>query len=84
MSTREDAEVDLVDAEALGDHARELVGRQDAALDEHLAGAPSVGARLRDRGLDRLPVAYPRSTTMSPMKREERPRLVGSVRPGRR
>ena len=52
----EDAEVDLVDAEALGDDARELVGRQDAALDEHLAGAPPVGARLRDRGLDRLAV----------------------------
>ena len=51
----EDAEVDLVDAEALGDHARELVGRQDAALDEHLARAPSVGPRLRDRCLDRLP-----------------------------
>ena len=50
----EDAEVDLVDAEALGDDARELVGRQDAALDEHLAGAPAVRARLRDRGLDRL------------------------------
>ena len=50
----EDAEVDLVDAEALGDHARELVGRQDPALDEHLAGPPPVGARLRDRGLDRL------------------------------
>ena len=50
----EDAEVDLVDAEALGDDARELVGRQDTALDEHLAGAPSVGARLRDRRLDRL------------------------------
>src|SRR4051794_5708661 len=29
-------------------------------------------------------LAYPRSTTMSPMKRDERPRLVGSVRPGRR
>jgi hypothetical protein len=51
----EDAEVDLVHAEALGDHARELVGGQDPALDEHLAGAPSVGARLRDGRLHRLP-----------------------------
>ena len=50
----EDAEVELVDAEALGDDARELIGRQDAALDEHLAGTSAVDARLGDGCLDRL------------------------------
>jgi hypothetical protein len=50
----EGVEVDVVDAEALGDDAGELVGRQDAAVDEHLAGAPPAGARLGDRQLHGL------------------------------
>ena len=40
MSTRKACEVDVVDPEALGDDARELVRRQDAAVDEDLARAP--------------------------------------------
>ena len=52
MSTVKAAEVDVVDAEALGDDPRELVGGQDAALDEDLARAAAAGARLGDRGLD--------------------------------
>jgi hypothetical protein len=50
----EGVEVDVVDAEALGDDARELVGRQDAAIDEHLARALAPRARLGDRQLDGL------------------------------
>jgi hypothetical protein len=47
-------QVDVVDAEALGDDARKLGRREDAAVDEHLAGAPAARARLGDRELDRL------------------------------
>ena len=52
----EDVEVDVVDAEALGDDARELVGREHAAVDQDLARAAVGGLRLLDRRLDRLVV----------------------------
>ena len=57
----EGVEVDVVDAEALGDDPRELVRRQDAAVDEHLARAPAAGPRLGDRELDGLRVRRSRS-----------------------
>ena len=48
----EDRQVEVVEAVALGDGAREAVGRQGALLDEHLLGhlaaAPSLLHRVRD------------------------------------
>ena len=73
----------MVDAEALGDDARELVRRQDAAVDEDLARAPAAGPRLGDRELHRLPsgVAEARRRCRR-SARDERPREDGGVRPG--
>ena len=51
-----DGEVDEVEAEALGDDARELVVAQDAALDEHQARRAALGARGGDGLLDGLAV----------------------------
>ena len=51
----EGVEVDVVDAEALGDDPGELVRGQDAAVDEDLARAPAAGPRLGDRELHGLP-----------------------------
>ena len=53
---RELAEVDEVDAEALGDDARQLVRAEHAVLDEHAARVAAVGARLDDRRVDRVAV----------------------------
>ncbi len=55
----EDAEVDEVQAEALGDNTCELVVAQDAALDEHDTGGPSLVAGGGDAGLDGLEVGKP-------------------------
>ncbi len=49
-------EVHEVDAEALGDHARQLVGAQDAAIDEHGARVAPAGAGFGDGGVDRVAV----------------------------
>ena len=49
---RIDGQVDVVEPEALGEHARKLVIREHAGLDEHLPGALALGARLLDRGID--------------------------------
>jgi predicted phage gp36 major capsid-like protein len=49
---REHGEVDVVDAEALREHARELVAGQRAAGDQRLAGRAALRARLLDGGLD--------------------------------
>ena len=51
-----DREVDVIQAEAFGDDARELVLAQDALLDEHLPGGLALRACRRDGLLDRLPV----------------------------
>ena len=68
---REHAEVDVVDAEALGQHAGQLVAGERAAGDEHVAGRAALGAGLLD-GAPRRPraMARPRSTTISPIRRE--------------
>ena len=51
-----DREVDEVQAEALGDHAGELVVAQDAALDQHQARRAALRASGCDRLLDGLAV----------------------------
>ena len=51
-----DGEVDEVEAEALGDDARELVVAQDPPLDEHEAGRAALRAGGRDGLLDGLEV----------------------------
>ena len=73
-----DRQVDVVEAEALGDRSRELVGAERAGLEQHLLGRPAGGLRLLDRGVDALARAgSPSSTMTSEMKREPPPRLVG-------
>ena len=51
----EDGEVDALDAEALGEHARQLLGRQDAVLDQHAAGQAARLARVLRRRARRPP-----------------------------
>ena len=51
-----DGQVDVVQAEALGHDAGELVVAQDALLDEHEPGRAALRARGRDGLLDRLAV----------------------------
>ena len=47
-------QVDVVEAEALGGRAGELVGGERAALEQHLLGRAAGGARLLDRRVDAL------------------------------
>ena len=49
-----DGEVDVVEAEALGDNSRQLVMAEDPALDEYEAGRAPLGAGGGDRLLDGL------------------------------
>ena len=50
----EHRQVDALDAEALREHARELLRRQDAVLDQHAARQPARLARVHDGALDGL------------------------------
>ena len=85
MSRSKIDEVDVVQPEALGDDAGELVVGEDAALDEDQAGGLACArAAVSTALLDGSRSAKPRSTTTSPMRRTDRPRAVGWVSPVRR
>ena len=55
----EDREVDALDAEPLGQHARQLLRRQDAVLDQHAAGEAAGLAGVHHRALDVLLLREP-------------------------
>ena len=77
-----DGEVDVVEPVALGDRARELVGVDDALLEQQrLGGRPAVRASAI-AGSTRSAVAKPSSTRTSVTKLAECPPRRGGVRPG--
>ena len=83
MSTSELGEVGALDAEALGQHAGELLGRQHAVLDEDAAGQSCRSrARASTAFSTASTVAKPSSTTTWPISRVDRPRVRGAMSPG--
>ena len=74
----EGGEVDVVDPEAVGDDARQLVGGQDAVLDQDLPGAAARLTGLGDRVLD------PRTVGEAEVDDHVADEAVGSGAGGRR
>ena len=81
----EHRQVDVVEAEALGQRAGELVVADHPGLDQHLAGRPALLARVVDRLLDVLAarkshvdddVADQPLRTPAPTGRDQAPRVI--------